>query len=179
MELFIVGNLGVHKARRRSHGNIVNTETDPIGIIDNAVQPVCSIIGRGFDESIKERRDIEGHRIKLSVLHKNTVAVVATFIKQVGKGTGLEIADSIKPVGIVIKVVIKNGRIPVGVAGPDDMGKGIPFSIGVSWTHGDIWKAIDNVDRKDIAVQCSDALQTTLDFNRAVVDIIAIRLQLR
>jgi antitoxin component of RelBE/YafQ-DinJ toxin-antitoxin module len=48
-------------------------------------------------------------------------AIVAKFIKEVGKWMGLQIRDSIKPMFIISKAMIKEGQIPVRVTSPDNM----------------------------------------------------------
>ena len=75
-------------------------------------------------------------------------------------------------------MMIENGWVPVRVTSPDNTRETIPLSISI-WTHVDIRKAIDNVDRKDIPIKHSDALETTLNLDGMVIDIIAIGLQLR
>lgn len=112
MELLIVGNFGVYQMRRRGgDSSMVDGEANPFGIIDNAVQPVINIIGQRLSQGIIEHWDVVGGRIEHSMLHKDVMAIVAKFIEEVGEWVGLQIRDSIKPVFIDIKVVVKNGQI--------------------------------------------------------------------
>jgi hypothetical protein len=177
-ELLIIRGRRVYKTRRGGDRSIMDMETSAVGIIDNTIQPVSNVIRPWLSKGIMEHRDIKSGEVKLMVLHKDTVVVIAKFIEQVGKGAFLKVGDSIKPVDIIIEAVIKDGRVPVGIACPDNMWEAVPFGISVR-THVDIRKAVDNVDRKDIPIKRGDALQATLDLDRTVINIIAVGLQLR
>ena len=162
---------------RGSHIGVVDSKANSVGIIDNAVQPIFNIIGRGLSKGIMECWDTVISGGKHSILHKNMLTIVAEFIEEISEWAGLQIRDSIKPMFIIIKVMIKDGRIPVRVTSPDNMGKTVPFCISVR-AHVDIREPIDNVDRKNISIKGGDALQSALDFDRMIIDIIAICLQL-
>ena len=116
-------------------------------------------------------------RVEHNILHEDTCTVVVELVKEVGEWTCLQIQDSIKPVLISIQGMVKDGQIPVRVTGPDNMGETVPFCISL-WAHVDIWEPIDNVDGKNISIKGGDALQSTLDFDGMVIDIVAICLQL-
>jgi hypothetical protein len=134
VDLLVVGNLGVDQMRRRSHIGVVDGGTNPVGIIDNAVQPIVNIIGRGLSKDIIEPRDIVGNSVKHSILHNDdTLTVVAKFIEEeVGEWAGLQIQDSIEPMFIIIKVImVKYGQVPVRVASPDNMGGRLSHSASV------------------------------------------------
>ena len=74
---------------------------------------------------------------------------------------------------VISKVMVKDIWIPVRVTSPDNMRKTIPLCIGIQ-AHVHIRESVDNVDGKNIAIKCGNALQSALNFDGTIIDIIAI-----
>jgi hypothetical protein len=70
---------------------MVDGKAKAVGIIDNAVQPIFNIINRGLSKGIMERWDVVSGGSKHSILHKNTLMIVAEFIKEISEWAGLQI----------------------------------------------------------------------------------------
>ena len=65
--------------------------------------------------------------------------------------------------------IIEDFRVPRDVGRPNDMGKGVPFSVGVG-TKGRIWKAVDNINGVYVVIVGNNTLITVIDFHRAIMD---------
>jgi hypothetical protein len=60
-------------------------------------------------------------RVFFSTLDRDTTAVVAKLVKQVGRRVVLEVCESVKPLLIIGECMIQHGWVPLKFAGQEDV----------------------------------------------------------
>jgi hypothetical protein len=74
----------------------------------------------------------------------------------------VEMGNGSAPAGLVSRRTVKHTRVPRVTRGEGDVGKRGPFGGSVG-SHGEVGESVDDVERKDVAVGCRDALSATHD----------------
>jgi hypothetical protein len=74
--------------------------------------------------------------------------------------------------------MVKNARVPIEVTSPDNnTRKSLPFNVSIG-AYSYVGKTTHNIERVDIAVKSSNALQTARNHDKTIINIILIPLQL-
>jgi DNA polymerase IIIc chi subunit len=76
---------------------------------------------------------------------------------------------------IVVKSMVKNARVPIEVTCPDNMRENLPFIVSIG-ANSDVGKTTHNVERVNIVVKSSNALQAARNLDRVIVNIILVQL---
>jgi hypothetical protein len=137
---------------------------------------VVHIIIKGIG-SIKERENWIIKSSNLDILDNNAFAIVTKLIKEGGKRLCLQIRNSIEPILIIVKIVVKNARVPIEVTHLENMRESLPFFVSIG-AHSDVGKTTHNVERVSIAVKSSNALFAARNLDRVIVNVILVPLQL-
>jgi hypothetical protein len=152
--------------RERHQGAVMNREVRTTGMINNVVNIIVKVIG-----SIKERENQIIKSSNLNILDNNAFAIFAKLIKEGGKRLCLQIQNSVAPVLIIVKSIVKNARVPIKATHPDNMRESLPFIVSIV-AHSDVGKTPHNVKRVNIAVKSSNALQAARNLDRAIVNVL-------
>ena len=86
------------------------------------------------------------------------------------------IGDCIEPPFVARNITISHGRFPGGVGSEYDVRQFLPFRVGER-THGDVWKALREIQGEDISIECLDRLGPFRE-SRSVVNTDPKRFQL-
>jgi hypothetical protein len=110
-------------------------------------------------------------------LNNNASSVITLRVKRTVIRWLVKVTHSIIPMIIIMQGMVKNGRIPILIGSEDDMWQMVPFIVSIR-SQGDVRKSSINVDGNDIALDGENTLESTLNFDGSIVDVVLIILQL-
>ena len=97
--------------------------------------------------------------------------VIAELIEKMLVREFCDVGHGIEPFLVMVpQCMVEHGGIPILVLHPVDMGQGHPFLIGVR-SHGDVCKAVLDLEGMDVAVQRDNPLSATCDLTQLVINL--------